>query len=188
METTIRNSQRERWQAEETDMRQQLAAPGVLPLSMLATLSPADVFNGIGSGELPHPPFGSLVDFIPISWEPGRFIFQGTPDTRHYNPLGSVHGGYAATLLDSCMGCAIHTQLAPGQGYTTLDLSVSYLRALRHGTGPVRAEGSVIHLGRSTATAEGRLYDAEGRLYATGTTTCLLFQAPTPVPSQGESS
>lgn len=178
------NTQRDTWQAEEADMRRQLGEPGVIPMHLLGTMTPADVFNGIGSGTLPHPPFGDLVDFVPIAWEPGRFIFQGTPDTRHYNPLGTVHGGYAATLLDSCMGCAIHTRLDRGQGYTTLDLRVSYLRALRHDTGPVRAEGTVVHVGRSTATAEGRLYDADGRLYATGSTTCLIFKAPTP--PQGE--
>ncbi|WP_163341433.1 PaaI family thioesterase, partial [Escherichia coli] len=88
-----------------------------------------------------------------------RFLFQGTPDRRHYNPLGSVHGGYAASLLDSCMGCAIHTRLQAGQGYTTTDLRISYLRALTDKVGPVRAEGRVVHLGRSTAVAEGRLYD-----------------------------
>ena len=168
-----------RWHCEEAEMRQNLGKPGVIPMNLLATMSPADVFTGIGNGSLPHPPFGSLVDFVPIRWEPGSFIFQGTPDARHYNPLGTVHGGYAATLLDSCMGCAIHTRLERGQGYTTLDLRVSYLRALRQDTGPVRAEGTVVHLGRSTATAEGRLYDAEGRLYATASTTCLIFQAPT---------
>lgn len=180
------NTEIETWLDEEAAMRRQLAAPGVLPLSALGTMSPADVFNGIGNGTLPHPPFGSLVDFVPIRWEPGRFIFQGTPDTRHYNPLGTVHGGYAATLLDSCMGCAIHTRLEQGQGYTTLDLRVSYLRALRDGVGPVRAEGTVVHIGRSTATAEGQLYDAEGRLYATGSTTCLIFQAPKQRPAAGE--
>jgi uncharacterized protein (TIGR00369 family) len=84
------------------------------------------------------------------------------------------------------MGCAIHTQLEQGQGYTTLDLRVSYLRSLREETGPVRAEGHVVHLGRSTATAEGRLYDANGRLYATGSTTCMIFQAPITKPEQGE--
>lgn len=101
--------------------------------------------------------------------------FQGTPDRRHYNPLGSVHGGYAASLLDSCMGCAIHTRLQAGQGYTTTDLRISYLRALTDKVGPVRAEGRVVHLGRSTAVAEGRLYDVDDRLYAVGSTTCLVL-------------
>ncbi len=104
-----------------------------------------------------------------------ELLFQGTPDRRHYNPLGSVHGGYAASLLDSCMGCAIHTRLQAGQGYTTTDLRISYLRALTDKVGPVRAEGRVVHLGRSTAVAEGRLYDVDDRLYAVGSTTCLVL-------------
>src|SRR5471032_3344432 len=105
----------------------------------------------------------------------GPLRVPGHPDTRHYNPLGSVHGGYAATLLDSCMGCAIHTRLKKGLGYTTLDLRVSYVRALTDKIGPIRAEGKVIHVGRSTALAEGRIYDVDDRLYAVATTTCMIL-------------
>lgn len=163
------------WIAEERDVRARLGAPGSTSMADVSTMWPAEFFEGISSGELPSPPIGDLVDFIPLEWSPGRFVFQGTPDARHYNPLGTVHGGYAATLLDSCMGCAIHTQLKKGQGYTTLDLRISYVRAMGSHTGPVRAEGKVIHVGRSTALAEGRLYDVDDRLYAIGTTTCMIF-------------
>ncbi|MGQ7275750.1 PaaI family thioesterase [Marinobacter sp. V034] len=166
------------WKAEERAMRDHLSTPGTMTLAQVAGMKPADFFNGISRGEFPHPPFGALVDFIPIEFSDGRFVFQGTPDGRHYNPLGSVHGGYAATLLDSCMGCAIHTMLKPGQGYTTTDLRVSYVRALRGDMGPVRAEGKVVHVGRSTAIAEGRIYDVDDRLYAVGSTTCLILQMP----------
>lgn len=86
-----------------------------------------------------------------------------------------MHGGYAATLLDSCMGCAVHTQLKTGQGYTTMDLRINYVRAITASTGPIRAEGRVVHLGRSTALAEGRLYDVDDRLYAVGSTTCMIL-------------
>lgn len=163
------------WLEEERLMRARLGQPGTMTLAQVAQLDPADYLDGIGRGDYPAPPIGELMDFIPLHWTPGLFVFQGTPDSRHYNPLGSVHGGYAATLLDSCMGCAIHTQLKKGQGYTTLDLRISYVRALGDKVGPVRAEGKVVHLGRSTALAEGRLYDVDGRLYATGSTTCMIL-------------
>lgn len=163
------------WQQAEQEARARLAEPGTLSLKQVSALSAQEFFDRIGSGELPSPPFGHLIDFIPLEWESGRFLFQGTPDSRHYNPLGSVHGGYAATLLDSCMGCAVHTQLQPGQGYTTIDLRISYVRALTASTGPIRAEGKIVHLGRSTALAEGRIYDVDDRLYAVGSTTCMVF-------------
>ncbi|MFJ3481801.1 PaaI family thioesterase [Pseudomonas sp. NPDC090202] len=163
------------WQQQETDIRARLGKAGSMRLSDVAQLTPEEFFNGIGEGIYPHPPIGELMDFVPIEWSAGRFLFQGTPGPQHYNPLGIVHGGYAATLLDSCMGCSVHTRLQKGQGYTTLDLRISYIRALTDKTGPIRAEGTVVHLGRSTALAEGRIYDAEGRLYATGTTTCMIL-------------
>ena len=164
-----------RWLAQEQDIRSRLGKAGSMSLAEVAQLTPQEFFDGVGAGLYPHPPIGELMDFVPIEWSPGSFIFQGTPGPQHYNPLGTVHGGYAATLLDSCMGCSVHTRLEKGQGYTTLDLRISYVRALTNKTGPIRAEGCVVHLGRSTALAEGRIYDAEGRLYATGTTTCLIM-------------
>ncbi len=178
MQNLSREEKLATWVAAEQTRRAGLAAPGIMTLEQVSKLEPQEFFNRIGNGELPSPPIGDLMDFIPLEWSPGRFVFQGTPDARHYNPLGSVHGGYAATLLDSCMGCAIHTQLKPGQGYTTTDLRISYVRALRKDIGPVRAEGHVVHLGRSTALAEGRIYDVEDRLYAVGSTTCLILAMP----------
>ncbi|MDE1165880.1 MAG: PaaI family thioesterase [Pseudomonas sp.] len=175
MQTPSKQQTLATWLAQEQAVRARLGEPGTLTMAQASAMSPHEFFSGIGAGELPCPPIGALMDFVPIEWDDGLFIFQGTPDTRHYNPLGSVHGGYAATLLDSCMGCAIHTRLAAGQGYTTLDLRVSYVRALTATTGPIRAEGKIVHLGRSTALAEGRIYDAEGRLYATGSTTCMIL-------------
>jgi uncharacterized protein (TIGR00369 family) len=163
------------WIAEEQAVRSRLAAPGTLTLAEVAAMAPMDFFDGIGRGDLPSPPINAVLDFTPVHWASGLFVFQGTPDQRHYNPLGSVHGGYIATLLDSCMGCAVHTLLKPGQAYTTTDLRVSYIRALRSEAGPVRAEGRIIHVGRSTALAEGRLYDVEERLYAVASTTCLIL-------------
>ncbi len=175
MNNLSRHEKRVQWMAEGESARARLAAPGTLSLAQVSAMQPGDFFDRIGNGELPCPPFGNLVDFVPVEWSRGFFVFQGAPDSRHYNPLGSVHGGYAATLLDSCMGCAIHTLLQPGQGYTTTDLRVSYIRAIRSGSGPLRAEGRIVHLGRSTALAEGRIYDVDDRLYAVGSTTCLIL-------------
>lgn len=175
MHDPSRNEKLNQWIAAGEVARARLADPGTLSLAEVSALRPEEFFERIGNGELPCPPFGNLVDFVPLEWSSGFFLFQGTPDARHYNPLGSVHGGYAATLLDSCMGCAVHTLLQPGQGYTTTDLRVSFVRALRGDSGPVRAEGRIVHLGRSTALAEGRIYDVDDRLYAVGSTTCLIL-------------
>jgi len=98
-----------------------------------------------------------------------------TPEFRHYNPIGAVHGGVAATLLDSCMGCAVHTHLPAGTGYTTLEIKINFVRALTYQTGLVRAEARTLHVGRRAGTAEGKLFDAKGTLYAHGTTTCMIF-------------
>jgi uncharacterized protein (TIGR00369 family) len=121
------------------------------------------------------PGIGRTLDFSLLEIEEGRVVFGGVPDERVYNPIGTVHGGYAATLLDSAVGCAVHSMLKAGQGYTTLELKVAYHRALTKGTGPVQAEGKVIQFGRRAAFAEGRLTDAAGRLYATATSTLLVF-------------
>ncbi|WP_304166609.1 PaaI family thioesterase [Phenylobacterium aquaticum] len=119
---------------------------------------------------------GKTMGFDHVEIEEGRVVFGATPHEGVYNPIGTVHGGFAATLLDSCVGCAVHSKLKPGQGYTTLELKVAYHRALTSTTGPIRAEGKVISMGRRAAFAEGRLTDLEGRLYATATSTLLVFE------------
>lgn len=123
-----------------------------------------------------RPPIGDALDFDLIEVEEGRAVFQGTPGRHAYNPIGSVHGGYAATLLDSACGCAVHASLDATQGYTTLELKIAYHRALTSDTGPVRAEGKVLSIGKRVAFAEGRITDATGRLYATATSTLLVFE------------
>ncbi len=124
------------------------------------------------------PPIARTLDFNLIEVERGRAVFEGHPDRKVYNPIGSVHGGYAATLLDSACGCAAHSMLAPGQGYTTLELKVAYHRALTEASGPVRAEGRILSFGRRTAFAEAKLTDATGRLCASATSTLLVFEVP----------
>lgn len=120
-------------------------------------------------------PIAETLDFDLIEIEFGRAVFEGSPDARAYNPIGTVHGGYAATLLDSACGCAVHSRLSADQGYTTLELKVAYHRALTRDSGPVRAEGEVITMGRRTAFAEARLIDGKGRLCASATSTLLVF-------------
>lgn len=122
-----------------------------------------------------HPPIGETLEFYLIELERGRVVFEGSPSRRVFNPLGSVHGGYAATLLDSACGCAVHSSLAAGLGYTTLELKVAYHRPLSEASGPVRAEGTVVSLGRRVGFSEARLTDAQGRLCASATSTLLIF-------------
>jgi len=166
------------WQEQEAQVRARLAAPGVASMEQLKAGSGMDFLQRILDGELPSPPIGATLDFVPIEGEPGRIVFQGTPGRQHYNPLGSVHGGYFCTLLDSAVGCAVHSMLPQGMGYTTLELKVNLIRALTGQSGPVRAEGKVIQVGKSVGIAEGRIFDADGKLYAHATTTCLIFPLP----------
>ena len=126
------------------------------------------------SGELPPPPMARLMDIRLVAVEHGMAVFASTPGEYHYNPLGSVHGGFGATLLDSAMGCAVHSTLGTGDGYTTLELKINFLRPLTHATGLVRGTGTVIHAGRTTALAEGKIEDAAGKIYAFATSTCLI--------------
>lgn len=127
------------------------------------------------------PPINVTLGFTLVEIEEGRAVFEGHPDRSVYNPIGSVHGGYAATLLDSACGCAVHSRLNADQGYTTLELKIAYHRPLTDVSGPVRAEGSIVSIGRRTAFAEGRLIDRDGRLCATATSTLLIFPIEPPV-------
>ena len=167
------------WKQEEEAVRARLRpANAPAPTLRPSALSGLDTLNAIFAGELPPPPIGETLDFVPIRMAHGQAVFQGRPMRRHYNPLGTVHGGWFATLLDSAVGCAIHTTLAAGRGYTTLELKVNLVRALTDAVPLVRAEGQVIHVGRQTGTAEGRIVGPDGKLYAHATTTCLIFDLP----------
>src|SRR5712691_3084265 len=135
-----------------------------------------DYMRALERGELPPPPVAVLLDMFPAEVEPGRAVFELEPGEYQYNPIGSVHGGVVTTLLDSAMGCAVHTMLPAGTGYTTLELKVNFLRRVTTETGRLRCEGTVIHLGRTVATAEARIEDERGRLVAHATTTCLVMR------------
>jgi uncharacterized protein (TIGR00369 family) len=148
---------------------------GVVDLATLASMSGLEFLQAIARGELPGPPIAKTLGFNLAEVEEGRAVFISEPGLHHYNPIGTVHAGFTATLLDSCMACAVHSTLPKGTGYTTMEFKISLLRPMTTETGPVRAEGTLLSRGRRAATAEGRLTDAQGKLLAHATTTCLIF-------------
>jgi uncharacterized protein (TIGR00369 family) len=134
-----------------------------------------EFLRAIRDRRLPAPPIAELLGFTLVEVEPGYAVFEVTPGERHYNPIGVVHGGLAMTLLDSAMGCAVQTQMPAGGGYTTLEAKTNLVRAITAETGRLRAIGKLIHLGKRIATAEARLEDVAGKLYAHATTTCIVL-------------
>jgi uncharacterized protein (TIGR00369 family) len=134
-----------------------------------------DFLRAIRDGGLPPPPIAVVLGFRLTEVEPGHAVFECTPGEQHYNPIGVVHGGLAMTLLDSAMGCSVQTRTPAGGGYTTLEAKTNLVRAITDKTGRLRAIGKVLHLGSRIATAEGRLEDASGKLYAHATTTCIVL-------------
>jgi uncharacterized protein (TIGR00369 family) len=174
-----KTDQLESWLAQEREARAQLdagAGVGVARPDQVAGKSGLETMLAVLSGELPFPPIAATLDFLLIEASEGRAVFQGTPSPAHLNPLGTIHGGWYATLLDSALGCAVHTMLPAGRGYTTAQLGVNLVKAIGSKVQRVRAEGKVIHCGRQLATAEARLYGPDGTLYAHATTTCLVFE------------
>ena len=153
------------------------AGAGVARREQVAGLSGLAMMQAMLRGELPYPPIAETLDFTLVAVGDGTATFQGRPLARHLNPLGTVHGGWFATLLDSALGCAVHTRMPAGRAYTTAELSVNLVRALTPQVPRVRAIGQVVHAGRQLATAEARLVGPDGTLYAHATTTCLVFEA-----------
>lgn len=147
----------------------------VSSLEEVKALSGLEFLRRIATGQIPQPPICHTLGFQLSEVQPGYALFTMTPAFRHYNPIGTVHGGIAATLLDSCMSCAVQTHLEQGHGYTTLELKVNLVRPITDKTGPLRAEGRSLYVGRRSGTAEGKILDAGGTLLAHGTTTCLIF-------------
>jgi uncharacterized protein (TIGR00369 family) len=145
----------------------------------IQTMSGLDYFQAMLAGSAPNAPIGNLMDFFLTEASSGSVVFTVTPAEFHYNPIGVVHGGLAATLLDSAMSCAVQTMLSVGVGYTTMEIKVNYVRPITVQSGRLRAIGQVIHMGRRMATAEGKLIDDNDKLYAHGTTTCMIFQPQT---------
>jgi uncharacterized protein (TIGR00369 family) len=143
--------------------------------ALARSVSGLDYLRGILRGDHPAAPIAATLGFRPVEIDHGFAAFEGTPERFVYNPIGVVHGGWAATLLDSAMGCAVHTTLPAGKAYTTVELSIRLVRALTDATGRVFCEARIIHAGSTVATAEGRVVGADGTLYAHGTTTCLIL-------------
>lgn len=148
---------------------------GVVPMEEVRKLSGLELMQGLIAGKYPRSPIMQTLGFSLDRVEQGMAVFSGEAKYDYYNPIGTVHGGWMATLLDSCMACAMHTTLKPGQGYTSLEIKVNFVRPVLDNTGLVTAEGRVIHAGSRTGTAEGKLIDSNGKLLAHGSTTCLIF-------------
>ena len=170
------------WSRHFEAVRQRMVAgggrPGVAAGDSIRDMSGLQVMQAMLDGTLPYPHIMETLDYGLLEVERGRAVFQGTPRLAHYNPLGSVHGGWYATLLDSALGCAVHTMLEAGRGYTTAELGLHIVRAASERSGPLRAIGEVVHCGRQLATAEARIVGPDGTLYAHGSTTCLVFELP----------
>ncbi|RYY95944.1 MAG: PaaI family thioesterase [Comamonadaceae bacterium] len=167
------------WLAREREVNDNLAAGagcGVARPEQVAGMNGLDTLQAMLRGELPYPPIARTLDFQLVDVGEGRAVFQGAPGPAHLNPMGGIHGGWYATLLDSALGCSVHTMMPPGRGYTTAELGVNLVKAIGSKVQRVRAEGKVVHCGRQLATAEARLYGPDGTLYAHATTTCLVFE------------
>jgi uncharacterized protein (TIGR00369 family) len=159
-------------------MRDVAAAVGVVPREIAAGVAGLDFLEGLRDGKHPVPPFAAETDILIAEVDSGRVVFEATPSRRFYNPLGTVHGGWISTLLDSAMGCAVHSVLKAGQAYTTVDMAVSFVRPVFEKTGRLRCEGKIIHAGNRIATAEGRVWDNAGTLIAHGSETCIIMAVP----------
>jgi uncharacterized protein (TIGR00369 family) len=164
--------------AADTALRQRRIVYGVATREQVAGKSGLELFEAMIAGALPAPPISETLDFLLVAAEHGRVVFQGRPGFAHYNPMGAVHGGWFATLLDSALGCAVGSTLPAGKAYTTAELKVNIVRPLSDKVPFVRADGRVIHGGNRMATADARLTGPDGKLYAHGSTTCFIFDAP----------
>jgi uncharacterized protein (TIGR00369 family) len=154
----------------------QLIAGGAARTSMRA-MSGLEFLRGLMDGSLPPPAFSATSRIKPVAVEAGRVVFEGEPHGEFYNPMGTVHGGWIATLIDTAMACAVHSSLKAGEIFTTVEMNVTYVRPVSETTGKLRCEGVVLHSGGRVASAEGKVYDAAGNLIAHGSETCLITRA-----------
>jgi uncharacterized protein (TIGR00369 family) len=162
------------WRAREAELSERNPACGLASADRFAAGGLA-LFEAMLSGELPRAPITQTLDYLLVEARPGHVEFQGTPKYEHFNPMGTVHGGWIATLLDSALACAVHSLLPAGKGYTTLELKINYVKALTDRVPLVRAIGDIIYSGGRIGTAEGKLVGPDGTLYAHATTTCLIM-------------
>jgi uncharacterized protein (TIGR00369 family) len=159
------------------DGASKLFKTGVASVETVVARGGLEFLKEMIAGKQPQAPMCATLGFHLAEASEGFAAFEGTPEFRHYNPIGTVHGGFAATLLDSALGCAIFSTMAKGEAWTTLELKMNLVRPMSETTGPVRAEGRIVHRGRTVATADGTIKDAAGKLYAHATTTCMVFPA-----------
>jgi uncharacterized protein (TIGR00369 family) len=170
----------EQWLADEDARRAVMnngVGPGVVTPAQMAGKNGLEAMQATLQGLAPYPSIGKTLDFMLMEVDEGRAVFQGTPGPAHLNPMGGIHGGWYAAILDSALGCAVHSKMVTGRGYTTAELSVNLVKAIGK-TSRVRAIGTVLHCGRQLATAEAKLVGPDGTLYAHATTTCLVFEIP----------
>lgn len=170
------------WESQQAEAKQRMheggGSPGLARMEQLAGKSGREILEAMMAGGLPYPPMNETMNMTLLEVGNGHAVFQGIPLLQHYNPLGTVHGGWFASLLDSALGCAVQTTLPAGRSYTTAELSINIVRPASHKTGPLRATGRLIHGGGRLATAEARIEDEQGKLYAHATTTCFVFDVP----------
>ena len=149
---------------------------GTVPLREVQGQAGVDFLRGILEGRYPQPPITAVMPIAPVEVDVGRVVFRAMPNETFYNPIGSVHGGYAAMLLDTAMGCAVQSTLKAGEGYATLEIKIAFHKPILHNTGELRIEGKIVSRGARVGSAEARVTDQKGELMASGTTTCLIFQ------------
>jgi len=166
------------WEARAAALQARSSPVGVARPGQVAGKTGLQMFEAMLAGEIPRAPITETLDFALVEATHGRAVFQGRPLPKHYNPLGTVHGGWFATLLDSAVACAVHSTLPAGKAYTTAELKINIVRPLTDKVPLVRAIGTVIHVGGRMATAEGRLIAPDGKLYAHASTTCFIFDTP----------
>lgn len=153
---------------------------GLVPPAEAAGHSGIEFLEQMMAGRLPAPPFAQTTDIWPVSAEVGRIVFEGKPSARFYNPMGLVHGGWIAGLLDTAMACAVHSSLPAGKGYSTIEMKSVFVRPVFEHSGTLRCEGVLIHAGRRVAHAEGKVFDEKGTLIAYGSETCQVIDLPAP--------
>lgn len=168
----------QQWLDEEARVRSTMLPHGVTPLDDVRPCTGLALIQGMLQGQIRPAPFSRLLDFVLVEAREGHVAFQGAPNAEFFNPMGTVHGGWFATLLDSAMGCAVHTLLPAGRGYTTSGLTINLVKALTPKVQRVRAIGQVLHSGRQLASAEASLVGPDNTLYAHATCTCLIFDLP----------
>ena len=170
------------WNAQVAEVRQRQHSrgggkAGLARPAQIEGKTGLQIMTALLNGDLPHPHMADTFDCDLVELGDGLAIFQATPQLKHYNPLGSVHGGWYATLLDFALGCAVQTKLPAGRSYITSQINVNIVRAANTQTGPLRCIGTAIHVGRQVGTSEARIVGPDGKLYAHATTTCFIFEA-----------